>query len=67
MIVNRRYSQLTRISFSLDRHDLAELLRKDPNLPNGFSLKESSLDGDWPLIVTFERDVESPETQPDQP
>lgn len=56
MIVSKQYATVTRVTVSIHREDMAKLLNKaGEEIPEGFTCAESSIDGEWPLIMGFEK------------
>ena len=62
MLENRKYSRLEEATFTIEREDMVRLLQTAAKIPDGFEVSKSSIDGDWPLVITVAH--KTPESQP---
>lgn len=64
MITSKRYSQLEEITLSIGRDDMLKVLVAAGEVPSSFTYAESSIDGEWPLVMTFRRVAQTQEVIP---
>ena len=58
----RKFSRLEEATFTIEKVDMVRLLQTAAKIPGGFEMSKSSIDDDWPLVVTVA--LKSPDSTP---